>query len=285
MNESFLALVVALGLVLTPAAQQTQEQSGAARAQYEGVADYVVGPQDVLTITVFGERDLTGTYTIDSDGGFMFPWVYRLNVDGLTVRAIEELITKRLSDGYLKRPQVTVVVTQFRSQNIYIIGEVRSPGKYAITGNMSMLDALAQAGGATAQASSEIMIFHAENAQTSSGPIDPTKKDAEGKRINLKDLQVGKAGNEPLHDGDTIFVPKAETFFVTGQVRNPGSYVWERGITIMQALSLAGGITERGSNRGVRIYRMVNGKRTEIDVRDSDQVQAGDTIFVRQRFF
>ena len=88
-----------------------------------------------------------------------------------------------------------------------------------------------------------------------------------------------------LQDGDTIYVPKAETFFVTGHVRSPGSFVWERGITVLQAISLAGGLTDRGSNRGIRLLRIVDGEQEEVSVSLSDPVQPGDTVVIRQRFF
>ena len=110
--------------------------------------------------------------------------------------------------------------------------------------------------------------------------------DAERTPVNLKDLQLGKAGLDiVLEDGDTIYVPKAQIFYVNGYVVHPGSYVLDPGMTVLQAISLAGGLSERGSDRGMKIVRMNNGRREEIDAKLTDLIQANDTILIRQRFF
>jgi polysaccharide export outer membrane protein len=103
-------------------------------------------------------------------------------------------------------------------------------------------------------------------------------------RVNFADLQLGRlAGNVTLMEGDTIYVPKAEKFFVTGQVRNPGAYTYERGLTVLQAISLAGGLTEKGSDRRLKVIRSANGKKTQQGVDLDDVVQPGDTLVIPQR--
>jgi polysaccharide export outer membrane protein len=114
----------------------------------------------------------------------------------------------------------------------------------------------------------------------------PGAAGAQSVRLNVKDLQSGKTSqNVQLQDGDTIFVPKAETFFVTGHVRSPGSYVYEPGMTVLQAIATAGGLSERGSNKGIKILRTVNGAQKEISAKTTDAVQPGDTLVIRQRRF
>jgi polysaccharide biosynthesis/export protein len=127
------------------------------------------------------------------------------------------------------------------------------------------------------------MIVHPREAKAT--PTLPGEKTAADiTRVNLRDIEAGKLSeNVVIRDGDTIFVPKAERFFVIGQVRNPGSFVHERGMTVLQAISLAGGVTDRGSNRRVRIVRIVDGKKQEFDVNPTDPVEPGDTVVVRQR--
>ena len=99
--------------------------------------------------------------------------------------------------------------------------------------------------------------------------------------MNLRDIQAGTlSANVMIRDGDTIFVPRAERFYVTGHVRSPGAYVFEPNLTVLQAISLAGGLTDRGSNRGLRIIR----NQKELDAKLTDIVQPGDTIIVRQRW-
>ena len=247
--------------------------------------EYAVGPGDVLTVIVFGEPELSGSYTVDSDGSFDFPLLGRVEGGDLTLLEIAQTLTTLLADGYLRRPQVTVDVEQFRSQ-----GEVRSPGKYAHTGNMALLEALAQAGSTTASAGSELLIIHAPSDQAEPGPVllgdDPDEEGRDITRVNLAALQTGQLSeNITLRDGDTIFVPRAETFFVTGHVVSPGSYVLEPGMTVLQALSLAGGVTDRGSTRRMKVIRILNGEKQELSVNLSDVVRPGDTIVVAQRFF
>jgi protein involved in polysaccharide export with SLBB domain len=105
-------------------------------------------------------------------------------------------------------------------------------------------------------------------------------------RVNRRDLELGRAGYDlALKDGDVINVPKAQTFFISGYVRNTGTYVLDPGLTVEQAIALAGGLNERGSNRRVVASRMVKGKLTDVSVRPEDKVQPGDTIKVPSRFF
>ncbi len=264
-----------------------QVQAAASQQQPAGQTAYVVGSDDVLRITVFGEAEISGSYTVGSDGTFDFPFVGRVTAGGTTVSGIAEELTRLLADGYLRSPQVTVEIDQYRSQSLFIIGEVRAPGSYVLTGNMTLLEALARAGSTLASAGSELLIIHRPSDGSEARPVLPGEEDAQDvTRVNLADLQTGRLSeNVVLQDGDTIFVPKADTFFVSGYVRTPGSYVLQPNMTVLQALALAGGITERGSSRRIKILRIVDGEEEEIDVDMTDIVRPGDTVIVNQRFF
>jgi polysaccharide export outer membrane protein len=242
--------------------------------------DYVVGSQDVLTITVFGEAELSGKFTVEQDGTFTYPQVGRIKAGGATLRAVEQELKTKLADGYLKNPQVSVSIENYRSQRILIIGEVRAPGEYQLTGEMTLLSALARAGSTTATASREATIVRPrKNAKEGEDPSDIL-------RIDLADLQAGNMSlNIPLQDGDTINVLKAHSVFVAGQVKSPGAYAVESDTTVLQVVSLAGGLTDRGSDGRIRIQRTVNGKKVEVAVKLTDLVLPGDTIIVRERFF
>src|SRR5437667_4023597 len=108
--------------------------------------DYVVGAQDVLGITVWNQPDLTAKYTVEVDGTFTFPFIGRVKVAGLTLRQIEVELKRQLAEGYYKNPQVSVAIDSYKSQRIFVVGEVRSPGAYPLGGNMTLMEALAQAG-------------------------------------------------------------------------------------------------------------------------------------------
>jgi polysaccharide biosynthesis/export protein len=222
-------------------------------AQTRPQTEYAVGPQDVVTIQVFGEPDLSGKFTVEQDGTFTYPQLGRLKAAGLTLRSLEQELRKQLSDGrILKNPQVAVSIENYRSQRILILGEVRSPGEYQLAGGMTLLAALARAGSTTTTAGREAVIVRTPANQK---------------------------------HGDTINIPKAQSAFVSGQVKMPGAFAVENGMTVLQLITLAGGLTDRGSEGRISVLRTVDGKQKETKAKLTDIVQPGDTIVVKPRFF
>ena len=252
-------------------------------------ATYKIGASDVLSIKVFNEEALTNKYVVDSDGSITFPLIGRFQVAGKTTRQIEEDLTKALEPDWLKRAQVSVEIATFRSRSIYVMGEVRTPGRYNIEGPMTLLEVIANAGSTTAAASNTIIVQRYKDglAAAVSAPVATgDTRWAEVTRINLEDLREGKlSANLLLQDSDMIIVPPAERFYVSGSVKAPGSFVLRPGMTVRQAITEAGGLTERGSTRGLKIIRKdAKGREIEVDAKMSDPVKANDTIRVRQRF-
>jgi polysaccharide export outer membrane protein len=236
---------------------------------------YRIGPQDLLLITVVDEADFSGKFQVDADGMFTYPYLNRVRAAGLTAAEVQGQLGTLLRNGYLRNPQIRVEVELFRSQSVMVIGEVRQAGKVPMTGpSMSLLEALVAAGSPTAQASSEIIVRRRG--------VDG--REGEEIRVNRRDLETGKT-DVMVRDGDIINVPQAQRFYVDGYVRNPGYYVLDPGMTVQQAIALAGGLAERGSDRGISATRLVNGKSVSVDVRLDDKVQANDVIRIRQRFF
>ena len=276
--------VLTFMLLLAAAARAAQAPAAQAVAPAgESQANYVVGPEDILAVTVFNETQLSGRYRVENDGHFSYPFLGRVKAGGATVADVAATLRARLADGYLRNPQVTVEVEQFRSQSVFVIGEVRSPGKYMLSGAVSLIEALAQAGSVTPQAGGEVLILHPKDGARGAA-ARPERGDADVQRVNLREIETGRLSrNVSIRDGDTLFVPKAERFFVTGFVRTPGSYTLEPNMTVLQAISMAGGVTERGSGRRLRVTRVVNGERKDLDAKPTDLVQPGDTITVRQR--
>ena len=266
------------------ATAQTEGQSPSASAPSSRPSEYVVGATDVLKITVFDEPTMSGTYRVDTDGSFQYPMLGRVAVGGLRVRDIEQMLKTKLEDGFIKRAQVAVDVDQFRSRSIFIVGEVRSPGKYPMQGQMSLIEALAAAGSTTPTASTEVLILRPSSPNATQALTPDQADETNVRRISLADLQLGRLSeNVTLQEGDTIFVPKAEKFFITGQIRNPGAYTFERGLTVLQAISLAGGLTEKGSNRRLKVIRTDNGKKVEKGIDLDDTILPGDTLIIPQR--
>jgi polysaccharide export outer membrane protein len=252
-------------------------------------ADYAVGRQDVLLITVWQQADFSGRFTVEGDGSFAYPLVGRVRGAGLTVSQIQEELKRQLvKGGYLTDPKVTVALEAYRSQQVFVVGEVRTPGTYPLTGSMSLMEALARAGSTTADASGEVVVVRPRTGRAAM-PMLPPQQDSQSAdliRVNLRDLQSGVVGsNIALRDGDTVYVSRGEKVYVYGQVRSPGAYSVQGQTTVIQALSLAGGVTERGASNRVRVARLVNGEKKELKVKLSDLVQPGDTIVVPERFF
>jgi polysaccharide export outer membrane protein len=263
-----------------------QQDSGQTPAATVNPNSYRVGLNDEVKITVFDEPDLSTMYRVDADGSLSFPLIGRVQAAGTTLSELQQRITSMLANGFIKNPQVRVEVNQYKSQFVYVIGEVRAPGKITMTGTrMTLLEALALAGSPTANASNEVIVVH----PTGSGPDIPRPgAESEGARVsvNRKDLELGKAGQDVvLLDGDIINVPSAQHFYITGMVRNPGTFVLDPGIDVQQAIALAGGLNDRGSNRRIKISRLVNGKLAEMGVELVDKIQAGDTVMISGRFF
>jgi polysaccharide export outer membrane protein len=249
---------------------------------------YVVGPTDVLTIRVLGEPDLTNNYTVDSDGTITFPFLQRVPVGGRTMKEVEALLTRLLDGDYIRNPQISATVATYRSRSIFVLGEVKQPGRYTIEGQTTLLEVIAQAGSFTATAGPSMNLLRYKDgiagvvAGTPVSPGDP--RAAEVMKINLDDLREGRLqANVILQDGDTLFVPQADLFYVTGFVRTPGQYPLRPNMSVQQAIAAAGGLSERGSDRGIKILRRVNGKDVEVEVKPTDLVRPNDTIKVRQR--
>lgn len=247
--------------------------------------DYVIGPQDVLTIQVFDQADLGGKYTVETDGTFSFPLVGRVRAGGMTLRAFETELKKKLADGYFRNPQVTVAIEHYRSQRVFVMGEVRNPGPVPLTGGMTLIEALSRAGSTLPSSSGEVAIVRAPEGAKGPTLPDP-EKGADIMRASIRDLEAGSMEqNIVLRDGDTIFVPRAESVYVFGQVRTPGAYAIQKDTTVLQALSLAGGVTENGAMNRIKVVRLVKGEKKEIKVKLTDLVLPGDTLIVPEKFF
>jgi polysaccharide biosynthesis/export protein len=261
---------IALLLLLAQAPQQPPQVPPTTTAVQD---DYNIGVADMLNVTVFGEADASRMgVTVDNDGTIDMPYIGRVKVAGRTARAVEKEVRDRLAKSYLLNPSVNVEVVKYRSKNISVQGYVRTPGEYPLEGNVSITSALARAGSMSIDAGSYVII----SRRNANGGTEQIK-------VTRKDIESGQAQNVLLKDGDTVFVPKAETFFVAGYVRTPGSYTWEDGLTLERALTLAGGLTERASAGKISIER--HGKVVTKKAQKSELILAGDTIRVPQRIF
>jgi polysaccharide export outer membrane protein len=250
--------------------------------------NYVVGPGDLLDIQVWDNSDLNRTVEISQEGSFSFPFVGKINASNLSVFQIKRLLVKKLSDGYLVAPQVSITVAEYRNQKVFLFGEIARPGSYVLKHRSHLLEIISEAGGFTPQRGTTGVVVRPEAGASKQTPtsIQDAKK-SEIIHINLDQLLSGAAGTPPVYvmPGDSIYIGESEKIFVTGEVRRPGELRWEKGLTVRQAVSMAGGGTPRASINRVRIIRNDNGAEKIIKPGLGDPVLPNDIIKVPESYF
>jgi polysaccharide export outer membrane protein len=289
-----------------PAAQARAAQAAPQVPTESAAADYQIGAQDILRITVYGHEDLTQTVLVQPDGTFTFPLIGRVKASDNTPAELEKKIGTLLSKGFIRNPQVTVVVQEFRSKTVYVVGEVARPGPYPLAGHTTLVEVLAKAG-PTANAGAEVVIVRPRQGAAVTGPTLPAEvataggaaaaggagadgaaagSQAQVFRVAVGAIQAGHLDqNIALQPNDTVFVPQAPKVFVTGEVRNAGAYGWFPGLTARQLISLAGGLTPDGSNSRLKVVRQQGGESKESGIKLDAAIQPGDTLVVRRRLF
>jgi polysaccharide export outer membrane protein len=237
-----------------------------------------LGPGDSVTLHVFGQPDMDGMLSVTDDGSVNVPLAGSIPVAGLSADTAARRIEASLkAGGFLIDPHVTLTLTQSLSQRVSILGEVRTPGRYPIDTRTTIIDLLAQAGGETEFASETVYLLRLD----ASGTIRRYP-------LNLKGLAYASnsASTQLLRAGDSVYVPRAEQFFILGEVQKPSMYKLEPNLTVLQAIAVAGGITPKGSPRRVEIERAgEKGSQIVIKPKLSDLVQPDDVIRVKESIF
>lgn len=238
---------------------------------------YIMGPGDSVKITVYQNSDMATETRISEVGSVTFPLLGPVEIGGLTPAQAEIRIAALLkSGGFVPRAQVTVLVTQFRSRQVSVLGQVNRPGRFAIEEpSVRLTDVLAMAGGiGPAGAESVTVIRAGDNEQR-----------IEIDLLGLFDAPA-QARNIEIGNGDTVFVPRIPVFYVYGEVQKPGAYRLERRMTVMQAISLASGLTPRGSEKGLRITRRsAGGGSKSISAGMEEVILQDDVIYVKESLF
>ena len=269
----------------TAVSQVTATAAPLSAAKPSTDADAPLGVGDQIAITVFGQPDLSAEVTVGDSGMIMVPLVGTLSVVNQTAAQLENLVARRLKDGgYLQNPGVSVQVKQLRSQLISVMGEVQRPGRYPIQGRMTVLEALATAGGLTPRADRQVLLLRKSKVP----PATQAQSTREEIRIPL-DVSNGTVAGQidaVLLNEDVILVGVQKQFYVHGEVRRPGAYPMEPGMNVMKAISIGGGITERGSSRRITIHRQKDGQGTqELPAPLIAPVLPDDVIHVDERLF
>jgi polysaccharide export outer membrane protein len=238
----------------------------------------VLGAGDLIKISVYGNPDLAMETRINDNNAISFPLIGRVNVGGMPVANAERNIAKALeSGGYLKNPQVTITVTQVQSQQVSVMGHVNRPGRYPLEGGKrSLVDVLAQAGGIGQDGGDVVSVVRKRDGKTTRELVDVVQM-----------VRSGEFGNNfELNADDVVYVERAPRFYIYGEVQRPGAFRLERAMTVTQALSAGGGLTLRGTERGLTIKRRgPDGTYQMIKARGEDQLQVDDVVYVKESWF
>lgn len=242
-----------------------------------GLAEYVIGAGDAVSIKVYGYQDLNVETRVADSGMISFPLLGDVNLAGQSTfdagRNIAKLLAQR---GLVTNAQVTVLLLDYKSQQVSVLGQVHKPGMYPLDSNNTLTDIIAMAGGITQTGDDRVVITHHINGET-------TKEEVDLRNV-LEFSKNNNTGN--LQKGDVIYVPKAAMFYIYGEVQRPGSFRLEPNMTVAQAISLGGGLTPRGTDSGIEVERRDRaGVSHKIDVELTDKVLKDDVIVVDERLF
>jgi len=274
----WLVLVVAPVLGLHPQAGSAANAAPISAVPNGDVPTVALGVGDSITIAVFGQPDMDGAVTVADDGTIRLPLVGSLAVAGLSTTQTSQKIEQALKDGaFLVNPHVTVTLTTPVSQLVSILGEVKTPGRYQVNSNSTIFQVLALAGGVTADGADTIFLIRTD----SSGRQARIPIDLKGLNDATSQLPTAK-----FKGGDSIVVPRADKFYIYGEVTKPDSYKLEPGMTVIQAIARAGGLTVRGSDRRVEIKRTdPGGHQKTFGAKQDALVQSGDVVRVKESIF
>ncbi len=241
-------------------------------------ARYVLlGSGDVLTVSVYDNPDLTTNARVSESGNITFPLLGEVSVDGLAPSAAEKKIAGLLeSGGFLRKPQVSILATSLQSQQVSVLGYVHQQGRYPIEGKRSLTDVLAMAGGVNPEGGDLVTLIRTNGIESIKEVID----------MFVMTRSSDMSQNMNIRGGDLIYVERAPRFYIYGEVQRAGVFRLERNMTVVQALSVGGGLTIRGTERGVRIQRRdAEGNLQILKVKPDELVQPDDVVYIRESLF
>lgn len=283
MKQSFARLLsraALLGAALAAAAPAWAQApaSPATAAAVGAVNEYRLGAGDVVRISVYQNPDLTLETRVTEAGVVSYPLLGSVALGGQTVTAAEGLIAQGLRSGnFVREPQVTVVVLQVRGNQASVLGQVNRPGRYALEmADMRLSELLAMAGGTASNGADRIIVTGKRNGQPMREVVDLPALFAPG----------GAARDLLIRDGDTIWVDRQPLVYIYGEVQRPGPMRLERDMTLMQTLATGGGLTQRGTEKGIRVHRKGADGRVEVVQMTMDEtLREGDVVYVRESLF
>jgi polysaccharide export outer membrane protein len=251
----------------------------AGHAHAANPGDYVLGSGDIIRVTVFQNVDLTLEARLSEPGTISYPLLGTVKLGGLSVVDAEKKVAEGLKTGnFLKQPQVSILVISVKSNQVSILGQVNKPGRYPLeAGSNRLSDLLAQAGGILAIQGSDIVVVSGKRNGK------PFRKEID---FPLVFAAAGTAEDFPLETNDAIWVDRAPNIYIYGEVLRGGAMRLERDMTLLQALATVGGLTQRGTAKGIKVHRRdANGTVQILEPGMNDKLQANDVIYVKESLF
>jgi len=229
--------------------------------------EYIVDEGDVLQIKVYSHDDLTTTVRVAGNGTIMVPLLGQVKVEGLTIPQISDKIANALAGDYIIDPQVNVFITKFRAQNIFVNGQVKSPGAFEFEEGMTLVKAITLAGSFTKHADKDkVKII----------------RRTDDRETTLENARM----QDPILPGDVVIVPESILIFISGQVKKPDAYQLEPDMTLIKLISRAGGFTDLAAKNKVKIIRQDNGREKTIEKAAlNTPLLPGDVVIVPESFF
>jgi polysaccharide export outer membrane protein len=271
------AAAIALAALAGTTAVSAQA-SAAAPVRAAPAAEYRLGAGDVVRITVFQNPELTLESRLTEGGQISFPLLGAVRLGGLSVPEAEKVLVDGLTKGnFLRNPQVTIIVLQVRGSQANVLGQFNRPGRYPLEmAETKLSDLVALAGGVAPGGADVIVITGLRNGQTFREEVDLPALFGPG----------GQTRDIVVKNGDAIWVDRQPIVYIYGEVQRPGPMRLERGLTLLQALATGGGLTPRGTEKGIRVHRKSADGQVEVSQPAmTDLLREGDVVFVRERLF
>lgn len=268
-------LTLSASTILAYAQTQTQTPAPAPSVK----TDYVLGAGDIIKVTVFQSPELGVETRIPESGMVSMSLLGQVKLGGLTISEAERTIADGLLSGkFLKQPQVSILVTTLRGSQASVLGNAVRPGRYTLElASTRLSDLMALAGGVAPDGSDILTVVGTRDGKPFRTQID------------FRTLFRGGSGTSQdivIQNNDVVYVDRAPQVYIYGEVQKPGTLRLERGMTLLQALAAGGGLTARGTSRGIRVNRKgSDGTVQELNPGMQDQLQQDDVIYVRESLF
>jgi polysaccharide export outer membrane protein len=272
-----LALVASLGAGLLAGGHEARAQAPVG-AVSGAAAEYRLGAGDVIRISVYQNPDLSLETRVGENGFISFPLLGNVRVGGASISQAERILAEGLRSGnFVKQPQVTIVVMQVKGNQASVLGYVNRPGRFPLeVADTRLTDLLANAGGVAANGAEILVLSGTRNGQPYRVEIDLPAVFAPG----------GRGQDIVVQNGDVLWVDRAPTVYIYGEVQRPGAMRLERSMTLMQSLASGGGLTQRGTEKGIRVHRKdADGKVQILQPAMDEQLKDGDVVYVRESLF